>query len=554
MKSRAIHIIFFLVGIIYIGGNSIAGGCCSPEARRKLPNIPTQRALLQYRNGIETLIIESSLDSEKSNTGWIIPLPNQPLEFDTMSPGLLKTLSLQMQPIIHNEKRFGNMADIYRDTIVTVLILVLCFIFMRWGIKGGILPASLFVLFTILYPRFMVDRQADYRVESESSIIVESFVKIKGREVVGNYEIFVLKARNSTELNSWLDSNGLNTFQPEATKLIDHYIAQHGYFAVAKPKTKSDGLATPQAVLLKFETDRPVYPMQLMALADSSVFLELFVVGEHEAVPISFDIKKEYCNFFDYKKFSATGVSSEPVDRKGFVPRKVFEHDREIAHSDASRVMWNGCVVTKFADTVPGSAMRADMFFNFKKAVPYRKQLYSSKAKFDKVYSDTLSVAAIGAILLAIFYRITRKRWTKLSIAGNWLLLFISCAAAFAYAYISLGETTEVYTVERSSGSGLEVLLPLYFSYPNDDTISSGEELIALLNRQGINNPITNEPIILEDSPGNVICERSSDDIKIKYCNINGSLDTLPQDLPILSRAGVEPNILEKQHNYLLSQ
>ena len=546
MKSRTIHTIFILIGIICIGGNSKGEGGCIPEARRKLPNIPTQRALLQYRNGIETLILESSQDSEKSNTGWIIPLPNHPLEYDTMSPGLLKTLSLQMQPIIHNEKRFGNMADIYRDTIVTVLILVLCFIFMRWGIKGGILPTSLFVLFIILYPRLMVDRRANYRAESESSIIVEPFVKIKGREVVGSYEIFVLKARNSTELNAWLDNHDINKFQPEATKLIDHYITQHWYFAVAKLHANSEGRASPQAVLLKFETDRPVYPMQLMVPADSGVYLELFVVAENESVPINFDIKKEFCNFFDYKKFSATGFSSEPVDLKGFVPRKVFKYDREIAHSDASKVMWDGCVVTKFSATVPGSAVRAEMFFNFKKAVPYQKQLYTSKAKVDKAYSDTLTVAAIGAILLTIFYRIVKKRWKKLSIARNWLLLFISCATVFGYTYISLGETTEVYTVEKGPGTGLEVLMSLYFSYPNENTISSGEELIGFLNRQGINNPITNEPIILEDSPGNIVCEGIGDDIKIKYCSRNGSLSTLPQKLPVLSKPGVEFDNSEK--------
>ena len=78
------------------------------------------------------------------------------------------------------------------------------------------------------------------------------------------------------------------------------------------------------------------------------------------------------------------------------------------------------------------------MIFEFKKAVPYQKQLYSSKAKFDKAYSDTLSAAVIGAVLLTIVYRITRKRWKKFGIAGNWLLLFIACAAVFGFTYISV--------------------------------------------------------------------------------------------------------------------
>jgi hypothetical protein len=550
-KDRPAFII--IVGIIVICGHFAAEGCCQPEARRKLPNIPTQRALLQYRNGIETLILDSSPDGEESNMGWIIPLPHQPLKFDTMSAGLLKTLSLQIQPKIHNEKRFENMTDIYGDTIVSVLILVLCFIFMRWGVKGGIWPTSLFVLFIILYPRFMVDRQADYRAEPEASISVNPTVRIKNRAVVGNDELFVLKVRDSSELNSWLEANGLIKFRPEAAGLIDNYIARHWYFAVAKPNLNSDGSAPPQAVFLKFETDRPVYPMQRMALAGSSVYLELFVVGENEAVPVNYDIKSEYCNFFDYKNLAPSGFFSESFDRKGFSPRKDFQPDREIAHSDASKVMWDGCVVTKLTDIVTASEMKEDMIFEFKKASPYQKQLYSSKAKFDKAYSDTLSVAAIGAILLTIFYRIVRKRWNKLGIAWNWLLLFISCATVFVYTYISLGETTEIYTVERSRRSDSEFPLWFYFNFPSNP-VSSGEELIELLNQMGFHNPITDEPIILEDSPGNITWEGSGDDTKIKFCLRDGSLYTLPQDLPILTRYGITPNVLDKQLNFLPSQ
>jgi len=47
--------------------------------------------------------------------------------------------------------------------------------------------------------------------------------------------------------------------------------------------------------MLKFETDKPFYPMNLAALTGSIFFLELFVIGGHEAVPISYNIKMECC-------------------------------------------------------------------------------------------------------------------------------------------------------------------------------------------------------------------------------------------------------------------
>jgi len=51
--------------------------------------------------------------------------------------------------------------------------------------------------------------------------------------------------------------------------------------------------------------------------------------------------------------------------------------------------------------------------------------------------------------------------------------------------------------------------------------------LIDILKRNGIDNPITGEPIIIEHSPGNIVVEKAGDKIDYKICLQNGSLDTL---------------------------
>ncbi|CAB1058468.1 hypothetical protein D1BOALGB6SA_3224 [Olavius sp. associated proteobacterium Delta 1] len=556
MKSKATHTVFILIGIVCIGRFSVAEGCSQLEARRKLPDIPIQRALLQYRNGIETLIIESAADDTKSNNGWIIPLPNQPIEVTKISPGLLKTISLQMQPVVQNKKLFNDASEISSATINIIIILLICLIFMRWGVKGGILPASLYILFVIWYPNYMAHHQKAGGTLAGSSLTADPKVKEKSRKITGNYEISILQPQDSSELNSWLNRNGLSKIQPETAKLIDSFIARHWCFAVAKRNTNSNDGMTTQALMLQFETDRAVYPMRLSAPNGSSFFLELFVVSEQEAVPINYRIKKEYCNFFDFKKIADSGFSSDSVDRKGFIPRTVFVRDREIAHSDASKVMWDGCVVTKFAAPVPIRAERVDIVFKFKKAAPYRKQFISSKAKFDKAYSDTLAVAAVGAIILTIFYRIFRNRWHTITIPKNFLLLALASAAVFVYTCITLGETTQIYTEEINfdRDSSLPVQLLLQFSSYPAGPISNGQQLIEFFNQNGIDNTITNEPIILEDSPGNYIWQQSGDDVTVKYCHRNGLLEFLPIDLPSISTTRSEYNVTQAGETYLLPQ
>jgi len=520
-----------VIGILSIYGYCFADGVYLPEARKKIPNIPVQRALLKYRNGIETLIIESSLNGEKSNYGWIIPVPNLPLKFEKVSPGLLKTLSLQLQPKIHYaplHPKVSEDRDIHIATLYTALFLIGCFIFMRWGAKRSIIPLALIISFMIWFPYQLAYNEKAYRAGPGFSFRMDPLVRIKDREIVGNYEIFTLEARNSIQLNLWLDNNGLSQFPPKAAKLIDDYIAQGWYFTVAKLNTKSDGVATPHPVLLEFESSRPVYPMKLTALSGLIIYLELYVVGERELVPINYVIEKEYCNFFDHKKIPASGTDPELLDSNVYIPRKAFNRFTEIAHSDASMVMWDACVVTKLAGTVAGDDMKEDMFFKFKRAVPYQHQLYSPQAKFKKAYTNTLWVAAIGAIILTIFYRIIKKRWNKPGMALVWLLLLILCTTGFAYTYISLDETTDIYIEKESWRSGLEDSQGFLFIFP-ENTASSGEEYVERLNRMGIDNPITNEPIILENSPGNIVWEQSGNEIKIKYCRRNGSLSNLPE-------------------------
>ena len=520
MKTKALQRGLVLLSLLFVYQLSYADGVYIPAAKKKIPNIPVQRALIKYHGGTEALIVESTLYGEGGDYGWIIPVPNQPTKFDKVSPGLLKTMSLQIQPKIHHVEPYVKVFGIRIGIIFTFLIVISCFCIMRWGAKGCIIPGTLLAFLIIMLPNFI-----SYRTGSGSLSIANPSVKITSSEIVGDYEVFVLDVQDSSVLNTWLENNGLSKFQPEATKLIDEYISHDWLFVVAKLRTILDGIATPHPIMLEFETDKPVYPMKLTAIPGSTLYLELYVVGENEAIPVNYNLQKEYCNFFDYGKIPNHNFN--PLeDQTGFIPREFFGPYMEIAHSDALKVMWDGCVVTKLSGKVSSDEMMDDMFFQFKKANPSRSELYSSVGKFNIAYNDAMVVIIIGSILLTIYYCIRKNLGTKISIIKLFILLLILSAAGFGLSYAKVGETTDVYSVEGNWHQNFYANLADLFSDPSND-FSNGSELIDLLQRNGIDNPITGEPIIIEHSPGNMIVEKSWDKIDMKICLENGSLYTL---------------------------
>jgi hypothetical protein len=523
MKTKAIQFGLALLNLLFVYHFSYADGVYIPEARKKIPDIPVQRAIIKYHEGKETLIVESTLDGEGGHYGWIIPVPSPPTKFDKVSPGLLKTLSWQIQPKINHVEPYAKVFGIRITSIITILIVITCFCIMRWGAKGSIIPRTLLVFSIYTLPGFI-----EYRAGAGagSSSITDPLVKITGSEIVGNYEVFVLEVQESSALDTWLQNNGFSKFQPEATKMIDEYISHDWLFIVAKLRTIFDGKATPHPILLEFETDKPVYPMKLTAIPNSTVYLELYVVGEKEALPVNYSIKKEYCNIFDFGQVPNVGYEPVADDPMGFIPRRIFDFeiviDKGIAHSDALKVMWDGCVVTKFAGKVTSKEMKEDMFFQFKDAAPFQSELYSSIGAYNKAYNVVLPILILGSILLLIYHCIKKSQKIKVSIIKLFLILLFSAATGFGLSYAMVGEKAKVYTIERYWLDNFRNSLYEIFAVPTN-TFSTGAELIDLLQKKGIDNPITGEPIIIEQSPGNMIVERAGDYIEMKICLENGS-------------------------------
>jgi hypothetical protein len=246
-----------------------ADGKYFPEKAYKVgPTIPTQRAILVYKDGIEKLTIESALDSKGRKFGWVIPLPSRPTEFKEASPGLIKTLDWTIQPkVTHDLKgklaRFGGVA-----VLVTLICLIMALT--RPPVRVLLLvPVTVIgVLSTLVQPLHQV-------ANSGGSSTYVPGVQVHDVQEIGSYDIVVLDANDAAALNTWLETNGFAGPTEADRAIVSDYIRGGWCFVATRLRREKDGYSKPHPLSMSFHAKAPVYPIRLTATAGNDLYLEL---------------------------------------------------------------------------------------------------------------------------------------------------------------------------------------------------------------------------------------------------------------------------------------
>jgi hypothetical protein len=395
-----------------------------------------------------------------------------------------------------------------------VLLAINCFTFILTGWRGGWVALTLTIIVAIAIPQF-----ATYGASSTDS----SGIELVGKEVIGNYEIFIIEAKGSGDLNTWLSANGFEKFPEKTLPTLDDYIKKKWYFAAAKLARKKQGLTAPHPIAIQFKSEKIVYPMRHTALSPSDLNLELFVIASGEAVPINYNLKKIYCNTFDYKNLHSWERVSNDTDRSlGFVGRSRFAFvdgrrwlsSDEIGHPEAKKFMWDGCVVTRFAGRFSSREMKEDIIFELKNAEPYRAVAYSYQGAPLFALKYPAYVFSIGLFILTLYYSIRLSGVPILSrlkrLAIPFLVLLIVCKVVHVYSFSRIGEKKEVWVLGHhvSDLKNTATDLEAFWADLGDRKMSDAELLDSIQKVRYPLNPHTREAIIIEDSPGNITVER----------------------------------------------
>ena len=395
----ALALLFFLL----CGSTAQADGIYMPErVIRKIPEISAQRALIRWKEGAESLVISSALDSESQRLGWIIPLPSVPSAIAKADPGGLKTLNFCIQPEITNDLHDEIVMSL--AFLLHVLLFTAVWLFMRESLLDWFLVWICFVILASMgIPAAMELR--------ENLLAGASTVRIEKTVNAGAYEVAVLTSTNFGDLNSWLGENGFSAFPSAAEPIVARYIKDGWCFGAIKLSRDEKGANTPHPIQIDFKTKEVIYPMQLTALSSHSPHFELFVLGEMRAD--SSLLRTEFCDRFLTATAKADGW--RPVRE---YPCFAAEHSNlKVGHPAICSQMWSGCVLTKLSGELTPLQMTDDLRFQWSQLHAYRQHLFTKRGSISSAFlcfAWMFGSYAFGS-MVAFRKKIRQKPWRFLT-------------------------------------------------------------------------------------------------------------------------------------------
>ena len=390
-RSVVGFLLVFLVFHLFVPVLATADGGFFPETGLPVPDLPGQRAIISYRDGIETLMIESTVN-QGSRTAWILPVPSGVISIENGSVGLIKTMGLQLSPALKHPDQLTLI--FYASLMVVMFLMCLIPIFdsFRW-----IIPMTIVYFFVLMVvpPNFIVYRAGSYVSGTE----MEEAVRVLQSERVGNYNTTVLQATSYAVLNKWLYERGFAEMDEKAERIIDGYIRDGWYFLVSDLAGSGGDHLQTHPLEITLAVGQPVYPMRLTAIHDGPLLLDFFIVADK-------GVSTRDCVLETIFRDQFMGIDKEEAEhwamgKEGFRAKKLFRFfGATLAHPDTQRLLWPGCWITRLRGEVFPGRLRTDIHFDENGETAYQAYRFSSRAVVVKWLKQCAVLFFIGLCIL----------------------------------------------------------------------------------------------------------------------------------------------------------
>ncbi len=472
------------------------------------PGIPAQRALIVHRDGVESLVVESSLDAAGQTFGWVLPIPARPTALEEVTSGALDTLDLATRPRV-----------VTRDSLAELLIpaalaLLLIAVLRRYEaardrrresggpVKSGVLTVLLCLL-AVLFAMVAIPNLHAGKLGIAG--VEVAGVRASDAQRVGNYETVVLEARDGSALDAWLERNGLAPLPAAGVPVVADYISRGWVFVAARLAREGTGPATPHPLAVRFPAERPIYPMRLTALAGGRTDLRIHVVagGSASCAPLEARFSGEF-----------TDATVSPAGLSFPDPRPMLSHGpswsaRRIAHPGLLSRLWSGCVVTRLEGGMVSAAMDRDLVFDVGETVPGLHVLHTPEA----AWRDALESVVWWWVVALLVLTVVPGRVLPALGGGpasaflRWgLLLTVLGGAAVAAVRLSLQTVAATDIVRGVSPGGRDGAWRRLLAGTGGYGGKSLAEVRALVEDRvrdaGLRNPFTGRPAVRGDAPG----------------------------------------------------
>lgn len=470
-----------------------ADGCLFPAPGfPSVIEIPAQRAFISFRDGTETLIVESGLSSESPNVAWVLPLPAVPDTIEKASPGGLKTLSFCLQPrIIH---------DLVPFAVISSALLFLVLLYLGIRLESPALSAAeaiTAILLIVLLAGLLLPALGNARQLSVSQ--TATGVTVEKEVVVGSYAVSVLRADAPDDLDKWLRDNGFSPLPKEAEPVVADYIGHGWCFCVARVLRTEEGTSTPHPLKVVFPTEKAVYPMRLTVLANSTPHFQIFVAGKREARCNRLDT--EFVDLYHDERAAEN-------DGPSYFSGTTFGQD--VGHEDICPLLWDGCVLTKLSGKISPAGMTDDIILDWQEPRPVRRTFFTHKGAL----SAALGAFSSGLFLLTVTTLMLHhrrvqapggRRFYAIHIFPRLALAMLAVSSTFYFLCPTIPvETRSMFAAIKhryNVQAALSAVIPggtdASHTKPDGQAAAVGQVL------SHIGNPFLGGPLINESSPGN---------------------------------------------------
>ncbi|UCG15869.1 MAG: DUF2330 domain-containing protein [Phycisphaerales bacterium] len=362
------------------------------------PGIRAQRAVIAFKDGIETLIVQSDVEGEDTSYGWLLPLPAKPTSIEPCQANSLNALGGVVQPEIADTPR-----SFLAFSIVFMLILVAaCIDHVRLKARGTVRtsPARVLlgVVVVLLLAMLLLPSLIITRGGLSGGVDVLQTVK------AGVYDVTIIKGQTGEAVRDWLASNGFAS-PPSASAIIQDYVSSGWCFLAAKVSPEASGTSTHHPLKVAFPTSQAVYPLQLTGSDGDPVRLDLFVIADRRASAAA--MRTWVCDSYGrgehYHRFEEFVCEVPPI-YKG--RQRPFSR---IGIPAVSELMWPGCVVTRLHARLDASDMREDLSLRWLAPKPMRVTLHG-------LGGAVAWSAAVGAIALGLSF----AWFTRTAVKRGW--------------------------------------------------------------------------------------------------------------------------------------
>jgi hypothetical protein len=536
MKSMRIRL-FSIVAVLSFASTALGDGCYMPErAVRKIPAIPAQRAVLSWKDGIETLVIASALDSDAQRLGWLIPIPAVPRTIEKEGPGALKTLSFCIQP------------EITHDLTLPLVLTIVAVLFANIPV-GTLLFARkqfLAVFIAVVVPTVLCALLLPASETAGAGAARRAAsVRVEKSATVGSYDINVLRPSKPDGLNAWLRENGFSALPAAADKAVSDYISKGWVFAAIKMTRAEKGANTPHPIEMAFASKEAVYPMQLTSLAGGSTEFEIFVIGDGSA---SCDfLAKESCDRFSKEEFArdnATFYESPTLFSASTA------HCR-VGHPAICSLMWDKCVLTKFAGTIDSRDMTKDIRFGWRPFEAFQQHFYTTSGA--RTLALIFFVGLTGGFCFVSMIACEKR---ILQPGGAWwyarrvllpAIAIFAIGSGTAFACLPKLDPSEV---QISRGLYWRQFVPVELRRAIESILAEHPEILqgtkdqissSLLKYLGelpeherlLKNRLADTELKVEDSPGNFTVEKQRDKVLVRVYGPTGGFWCVERRLPV---------------------